>query len=395
MQRQQNLVKNLYPILILCLASTLIKAEIPEVFTHTTVGKAMRACKHGEKLVFAFVHTDWSLPSQRMLDSTFLDPKVIAELTADYENVAVDASRKRRFAEDYQIHFFPTLLVMDFNGEVIVRSKGFKDPTELLQTLAKTRSNSRYLRQNIDSLNLRTNNDNILAIMDSVRYYRDDYEAKNLAKKYLDKKETDWRDPASMYLIKEYFQLDKKYLRFISKYHFKFFERYDSLDIKEDIAFHVYLNSLKEKKGRARFNYKPVKKWFKKHRISGVDKLENFVKIKYLLWGRGPSITYSVRLLSNYPETADDNVLFASVIRLLITNDKRGRIDLDEIIASVKNSIREDGTFIRYDILSLLYYKNGQMAKSQEMIEIATGIADASRQEYVPTLPYIKDIIER
>ena len=393
MRLHLTILKNVYAILLLVFAVS-VHAEIPDVFTHTTVGKAMRASKHGGKLVFAFVHTDWSLPSRRMLDSTFVDPTVVSELSADYENVAIDASRKRRFVQDYQIHFFPTLLVMDFNGDVIVRSKGHKDPKELLKTLAKTRSNSRYLRDNIEALNQQADNDNILAMMDSVRFYRDDYEAKNLAKNYLDKKQTDWRDPASMYLIKEYFQLDKKYLKFISKYHFKFFETYDSLSIKEDIAFHVYLNSLDTRKGRARFNYKPVKKWFRKHRISGADKLENFVKIKYLLWGRGPSIAYSVRLLSNYPETADDNVLFASVVRILITDDDRGRIDLDEIIASVKNTIKEDGTFIRYDILSLLYYKNGQNAKSQEMIETAKSIASASRQEYEPTLPYIKDIIE-
>lgn len=197
-----------------------------------------------------------------------------------------------------------------------------------------------------------------------------------------------------MYLIKEYFTLDKKYLKFISKYHFKFFERFDSLSIKENIAFHVFINSLKtDARGRSRFEYKPVEKWFRKHRMHDADKLENFVKIKYLLWGRGPSIKYSVNLLKDYPETTDENVLYASAIRLLISNSRR-RIDFDELITSVKSSIKEDGTFWRYDLLSLLYYKIGNNAKSQKAIATAKNIAEVTNKMYDPTLPYIIEAIE-
>ena len=368
---------------------------IPEVFTHTTVGKAMRASKHGKKLVFAFAYTEWSVPSMKMLDSTFINAKVIHELSADYETVAINGARKKRFIQKYNVHAFPTVFIMDWQGEVIIRSKGYKDANDLLKTISKTRSNSRFLKQNLDSLSYSATRSNILSMIDSVAYYRDDYEAKNLAKMYLDKKSTDWRDPESMYLIKDYFYLDKKYLKFLSKYHFKFFEIFDSIPIKENLAFNIFINSLDtDKKGRAKFNYKPVRKWFRKHRISGVDKLENFVKIKYLLWGRGPSITYSVRLLRDYPETTDENVLFASVIRLLISNSRR-RIDFDDLIFSVKRSIKEDGTYMRYDLLSLLYYKNGQDNKAREMITIARDIAASTNQEYTPTLDMISDLIVR
>jgi len=346
-------IKGVFTTIVLALAIQATAGEVPEVFTHTTVGKAMRASKHGEKLVFAFVYTEWSVPSKRMMDSTFLDKSVIHELASDYETVAVNAGRKRRFTQEYHIHAFPTLLIMDWQGQVIIRSKGYKDPEEFLKTIAKTRSKSRFIKQSLDSLSISATRENILSMIDSVEYYRDDFEAKNLAKRYLDKKGTDWRDPESMYLIKEYFYLDKKYLK-----------------------------------------YKPVRKWFKKHRIEGADKLENFVKIKYLLWGRGPSITYSVKLLRDYPETTDENVLFASVVRLLISDGRR-RIDFDDLIASVKKTIKEDGTYMRYDLLSLLYYKNGQDAKSREMISIAQSIAQNSGQEYSPTLDVISDLIER
>ena len=371
-----------------------IGQKTPEVFVHTTIGKAKRASKFSQKYVFAYVYTEWSIPSVRMLDSTFTDDKVRFELSADYENVLIDAGRKKRFVEDYQIHIFPTMLVLDWEGAVLIRAKGHKTPEELLMTLDKTKSKSRFIKQSLDTILLTTNKYNILAVIDSVKYYKDDFEAKNLAKRYLDRKDTDWRDPVSMELIKDYFTLDKKYLRFISKYHFKFFERFDSISIKENIAFHVFLSSLKQKgNGRTEFKYKPVTKWFRKHRIRDADKLESFVRIKYLLWGRGPSIRYSVNLLKDYPETTDENVLFASVIRLLISKTRR-KIDYDELISSVRSSIKEDGTFWRYDLLSLLYYKNGDNLKSDQAIQTATNIAEQTNQIYEPTLPYLIDAIE-
>jgi len=369
--------------------------DLPKVLDkHSHLTKAKRAAKSSNKPVFAYVYTTWSIPSMKMLDSTFIHPDVINAISNDYEAVAINGSKKKQFVQEYDIHIFPTTLVLDQEGTVIIRGRGKKDPDQLLEFIERTKSNSRYLRQSLDTILHRTSKNNILATIDSIKLYRDDYAAMNLARKYLERKDTDWRDLESMTLIKDHFQLDKDYLKFISKYHFKFFEVFDSISIKENIAFHVFINSLKtDSRGRAKFDYKPVTKWFRKHRIKGADKLENFVKIKYLLWGRGPSVSYSVKLLKDYPETTDENVLYASAIRLLISNSRR-RIDYRELIRSVKSTIKEDGTFWRYDLLSLLYYKKGDIAKSNEAIKSAQSIAISTRQEYNPTLPYLKDIID-
>jgi len=143
-----------------------------------------------------------------------------------------------------------------------------------------------------------------------------------------------------------------------------------------------------DRKGRTQFEYKPVRKWFRKYRMRDADKLENFVRIKYLLWGRGPSVKYSVNLLKDYPETTDENVLYASAIRLLLTETRR-KVDFYQLIHSVKSSIKEDGTFWRYDLLSLLYYKIGDKSKSAQAIQTAKDIAEVTNSPYEPTLPYI------
>jgi hypothetical protein len=214
---------------------------------------------------------------------------------------------------------------------------------------------------------------------------------------YLDTKQKEWDEPQHMFLLQKYVTLDKRYMKFVSRNNKVFFLLYDSLRIKENIAFEVFLNSLKsDARGRPVFNFKPLKKWFKKYRISDLEKMEDFIKIKYCLWGRGPSVNNSINLLQNYPETSNDNVLYSSVIRLLIKDSRRrSRTDYDALAESLESSIQEGTSYWRYDLLSLLYYKNGDDAKSKNAISTAKEIASIIGQEYEPTLDFIKDKINR
>jgi len=113
-------ISRLYVIIALCLTccGTAEATKIPPVFEHTTSSKAKRASKHSSKPVFAYIYTEWSIPSMRMLDSTFTDAKVINELSSDYETVAIDGSKKKKFKSEYDIHIYPTMLVMDLEGKL-------------------------------------------------------------------------------------------------------------------------------------------------------------------------------------------------------------------------------------------------------------------------------------
>jgi len=356
--------------------------------------KALRAAKKTDKFIFAYVYTDWSVPSQRMRESTFQDSMVIKELTSDYVNLAINVARNTGFAKEFEVHIFPTIMVIDQFGNAIIRESGYKSPEQLINTIYKTRSKSRYLLQSLDSLLLEVDSKTILATLDSVKLYRDEYTAKNLAKKYLDRNKKDWGDHATMVMLKDYISIDKKYLKFVSRNHKVFFATFDSLRLKENIAFHVFLNSLKkDARGRAVFNFKPLKRWFKRYKIKDLDKMEDFIKIKYLLWGRGPSVRSSINLITNYAETPTQNVLYSSVIRILISKSRR-KMDFHELVESVEKSLVE-GEYWRYDVLSLLYYKMGNDKKSDEAIETAAEIADIIGDEYVPTLDFIKDKIDR
>jgi len=356
--------------------------------------KALKSAKKEDKFIFAYIYTDWSVPSQRMMESTFVDSSVVHELTSDYINLKINVARNTSFAKEFEIHVYPTIMVIDKWGNALVRDTGYKTPKQLLRTIHKTRSKSRYLLESIDSLLIGLNADNILQTIDSVKYYRDEFTAKNLAKKYLDRNKGNWGEKASMILLNEYLTLDKKYLKFVSRNNKVFFANFDSLRLKENIAFQVFLNSLKKDvRGRPVFEFKPLKRWFRKYKIKDLDKMEDFIKIKYRLWGRGPSVRSSIELINNYPETPSQNVLYSSVIKILLTNPRRN-MDYDELVESLEDSLVE-GEYWRYDVLSLLYFKMGDDKKANEAIQTARDISEIMGIEYEPTLNFIKDKIDR
>ncbi|MGA0232602.1 MAG: hypothetical protein ACO3MB_06980 [Saprospiraceae bacterium] len=235
--------------------------------------------------------------------------------------------------------------------------------------------------------------ENIHTTVDSIILYRDEYTAKNIAKRYLDANRKNWGNEVCMQLLSDYFSLDKKYLRYVSKNHQAFFIKFDSIELKENIAFHVFINSLKkDKRGRLKFDYKPLRRWFKRFKFKDIEKIENFVRIKYLLWGRGPSVRSSIKLIENYPETSSESVLYSSVIRILLTENYRRSIDYDELIESIEDTL-EEGSYWRYDVLALLYYKIGNQSKVEECIATAKEIADILGEDYTPILDYLKDHI--
>lgn len=381
-----------WSLVLLLFLSTGLKAGEPLQFTKS-YSKALKQAQKEDKLIFCFVYTSWSMPSQRMEETTLKDSLVVQELNAEYVTLYINASRNKDFAKDFEIHVFPSMLVIDKWGNAILRDSGYKSSTQLITMIYKTRSKSRYLRQSIDSLMMDVNSENILATVDSIILYRDEYTAKNIAKRYLDANRKNWGNEVCMQLLSDYFSLDKKYLRYVSKNHQTFFIKFDSIELKENIAFHVFINSLKkDKRGRLKFDYKPLRRWFKRFKFKDIEKIENFVRIKYLLWGRGPSVRSSIKLIENYPETSSESVLYSSVIRILLTENYRRSIDYDELIESIEDTL-EEGSYWRYDVLALLYYKIGNQSKVEECIATAKEIADILGEDYTPILDYLKDHI--
>lgn len=381
-----------WSLVLLLFLSTGLKAGEPLQFTKS-YSKALKQAQKEDKLIFCFVYTSWSMPSQRMEETTLKDSLVVQELNEEYVTLYINASRNKDFAKDFEIHVFPSMLVIDKWGNAILRDSGYKSSTQLITMIYKTRSKSRYLRQSIDSLMMDVNFENILATVDSIILYRDEYTAKNIAKRYLDANRKNWGNEVCMQLLSDYFSLDKKYLRYVSKNHQAFFIKFDSIELKENIAFHVFINSLKkDKRGRLKFDYKPLRRWFKRFKFKDIEKIENFVRIKYLLWGRGPSVRSSIKLIENYPETSSESVLYSSVIRILLTENYRRSIDYDELIESIEDTL-EEGSYWRYDVLALLYYKIGNQSKVEECIATAKEIADILGEDYTPILDYLKDHI--
>ncbi|MDA8692845.1 thioredoxin family protein, partial [Saprospiraceae bacterium] len=155
-------------IAITYIAMVPISAQDTGVDFSRSFTRSLRTARLEAKPIFTFVYTDWSAASQKMFETTFMDSTIIHEIESDYVPVAIDASRKTSFAKEYDITIFPAYVLFDQDGNILFRELHYKNTKELMKTLSKTKSNSRYLRENIDSLVLSLNKNNVLQTLDSI-----------------------------------------------------------------------------------------------------------------------------------------------------------------------------------------------------------------------------------
>ncbi len=95
-----------------------------------TLKKAQKA----NKLIFVDVYTTWCGPCKLLRKKTFPDKAVGDFFNANFVNVAFDAEAGDgvELAEKFKVPGYPTLLILDKNGNEIARQVGYVPPQELL-----------------------------------------------------------------------------------------------------------------------------------------------------------------------------------------------------------------------------------------------------------------------
>ena len=83
------------------------------------------------KLIFMDVYTTWCGPCKRMSQNVFTDPQVGEFFNKNFVNYQVDAERGEGIglANQYQIGAYPTMLFLDYNGQVVHKMTGYR-PSE-------------------------------------------------------------------------------------------------------------------------------------------------------------------------------------------------------------------------------------------------------------------------
>ncbi len=94
---------------------------------------ALALAKSENKPIFVDVYATWCGPCKK-LKSTFKDAEVGAYFNKNFVNIRIDGETTDgiKFRNRYHINSYPTLLIVDGNGNVKTRAQGFMKPYILI-----------------------------------------------------------------------------------------------------------------------------------------------------------------------------------------------------------------------------------------------------------------------
>jgi len=96
--------------------------------------KALAQAKAEKKLVFLDIYATWCGPCKMLKKNTFTDEAVGKFFNENFVNVSVDgeAGVGPELAEKYSIRGYPSLIVADADGNVVLATAGYVDASYLM-----------------------------------------------------------------------------------------------------------------------------------------------------------------------------------------------------------------------------------------------------------------------
>jgi thioredoxin 1 len=118
---------------------TAVKNEIH--FTGANWAGALQSARQRHLLIFVDAYAAWCGPCKELKTQTFTDTKVAAYFNTHFISISMDMEKGEgvKFADQYEVSSYPTLLFIDGSGRIIKKSEGFLNAGELI-AIAKTTS---------------------------------------------------------------------------------------------------------------------------------------------------------------------------------------------------------------------------------------------------------------
>lgn len=119
-------------------ANGLAKANLPEkaktiLFMESTF-YALKKAKTTHKYLFVDAYASWCGPCKQLKTTTFKDSDAADFFNKNFVNLALDMEKGEgiALASKWDVQEYPTLLIVDYNGKVLLRSIGFLNAKQLV-----------------------------------------------------------------------------------------------------------------------------------------------------------------------------------------------------------------------------------------------------------------------
>ncbi len=104
-------------------------------FSKVSFEKAKIEASKSGKLIFIDAYTDWCGPCKRMAATTFKDHEVGEFFNKNFVNMKVEMEKDAdgsEIAKRYRVRAYPTLLIVDGEGNLVKSVIGFKNKAQLM-----------------------------------------------------------------------------------------------------------------------------------------------------------------------------------------------------------------------------------------------------------------------
>lgn len=120
-------------------ANNLTKEDPPKKgkaiqFMENTFSAAIKKAKAANKYIFVDAYASWCGPCKQLKATTFKDDLAADFFNKNFINLAVDTEKGEgiALASKWDVQEYPTLLIIDDNGKVLLRSVGYLDAKQLM-----------------------------------------------------------------------------------------------------------------------------------------------------------------------------------------------------------------------------------------------------------------------
>jgi thiol:disulfide interchange protein len=113
---------------------TVVSEEKGIRFIEQDWNKAMEQAKADKKLIFLDIYATWCGPCKMLKKNTFTDEAAGKFFNDNFINVSVDGEQGvgPELARKYGIEGYPSLIVTDANGNIVLQTEGYVDPAYLI-----------------------------------------------------------------------------------------------------------------------------------------------------------------------------------------------------------------------------------------------------------------------